>query len=167
MPANAEEAKDTHWQVSTSLNQLRHFYRPWSVSSLCQSLFFYCICPQPVCPISESLGTDFTRIEGTLLSRHHSDPIYMACCKRVFCLIVNSLVTFLFFSSTLIFSSNHVSTMRCLVCPWWAFQHSRLCFTTASISSMSLSLHVIVIKAGTHFPYRPTLMPSVAQIPRQ
>lgn len=87
-----------------------------------------------------------------------------------FCLILNSLVdsAFLFFfSSLLIFSSNHVSTMRCLVCLWWAFQHSRLCFTTASISSMSLSLHVIVIKAGTHFLYRPTLIPSVAQIPRQ
>lgn len=57
--------------------------------------------------------------------------------------------------------------MRCLVCLWWAFQHSRLCFITASISSMLPSLHVIVIKAGTHTTYRLLLIPSVAQIPRR
>lgn len=28
MPANAEEAKDSHWQVSSSASQLKSFYRP-------------------------------------------------------------------------------------------------------------------------------------------
>lgn len=57
--------------------------------------------------------------------------------------------------------------MRCLVCLWWAFQHSRLCFITASISSMLPSPHVIVIKAGTRSTYRLLLIPSVAPIPRR
>lgn len=84
-------------------------------------------------------------------------------------LLVNSFVdsALLFFPSfSLIFSSNLVSTMRCLVCLWWAFQHSRLCFIIASISSMLPSLHGIVIKAGTRSTYRLLLIPSVAQIPK-
>lgn len=177
MPANAEEAKDAHWQVSASLSQLRHFYRPWSVFSLCQSLVFYCVCPPSISPICDSLRSDFRSYKNsrqtsvTTLFLFHS--IYIARYKRFYYVIVTSLVdsAFLFFFSfsliSLIFSSSHVSTMKCLVCLWWAFPHSKLCFTTASISSMSLSLQVIVIKAGTHSPYRPTLLASVAQIPRR
>lgn len=48
------------------------------------------------------------------------------------------------------YSSTRVSMMRCPVCLWWAFLHSRLCFTTVNTFSMQLPLSPVVTKAGTH-----------------
>lgn len=45
MPANAEEAKDSNWQVSSSASQLKIFYRPWTVFSL--PLFLFLFSPSP------------------------------------------------------------------------------------------------------------------------
>lgn len=53
MPANAEEAKDSHWQVSSSASQLKCFYGPWTVFSLSLSLsfsFLFVSIPSPFLP---------------------------------------------------------------------------------------------------------------------
>lgn len=47
------------------------------------------------------------------------------------------------------FSSTRVSMMRCLVCLWWVFQPSGLCFTTVTTSNTWLSLPPNVTEAGT------------------
>lgn len=51
--------------------------------------------------------------------------------------------------------------MRCLVCPWWVSQPSRLCSTTVSTSSMWLSQPPAVTKAGTRSTCNLVLTPPV------
>lgn len=57
--------------------------------------------------------------------------------------------------------------MRCLECLWSVFQLSRLCCTTASTSSMSLSLLIVVTKAGTRSMYSLVLPPPVVRVLRR
>lgn len=57
--------------------------------------------------------------------------------------------------------------MRCLVCLWSVFLLSRLCCTTASTSSMSLSLLIVVTKAGTRSTRLLVLTPPVVQVLRR
>lgn len=57
--------------------------------------------------------------------------------------------------------------MRCLESLWSVFQLSRLCCTTASTSSMSLSLLIVVTKAGTRSMYSLVLPPPVVRALRR
>ena len=50
MPANAEEAKDSHWQVSSFASQLKRFYSPRTVFSLPLFLAFFVFVPLSVPP---------------------------------------------------------------------------------------------------------------------
>lgn len=50
MPANAEEAKDSHWQVSSFVSQLKCFYKPWIVFSLPHFQFLIVSIPHPFLP---------------------------------------------------------------------------------------------------------------------
>lgn len=115
MPANAEEANDSHWQVRTSLSQLSHFHRPWSVFSLCQSGFY------SVCPPSTSLfhlWVSWIRLQVLQELRaycyQNTKHIIITWLVRSSAqyLMVNSFVD----SALLCFS--HLS-FPATMCPWW------------------------------------------------